>query len=393
MRILMVSHSIATWTTDFARFFVKRKHDVLVASFSPETIDGIDTIHIGPDPFDPTRDKHMYFTRAFQLRRIIRTFTPDIVYAIYLTSNGLTVALAWKGPFVVSAVGSDVLDRSSRTGFKKWFRENVIKYVAGRADVVNTVSGELDDELIRLGIAESKLLRIPFGVDLTKFHPSDDMPRAQTTRMICTRRHAPIYDIPTIIEALAQLKKKGRKFHCTLTSGGPLLENHKTRVRELGLEEVVTFTGFLKHGELPERLRQADIYISASLGDGTSVSLLEAIATGLIPVISNIRANRPWIEHKRTGLFFEVGNPEGLINALEVAMDDKELRDRAYQEGAGRIVRECDFHRNLACLENVFQQIVEGNKPDFDAARKASVDKTETVKTDSHTNDSGDGLC
>jgi len=320
---------------------------------------------IGAKEYDCRKGKHMYFTRVPRLRRITRRFNPDIVFAIYLASNGLTAALSWDGPFVVSAIGSDVLDREGRKGLRKCFREGVIKLVAHRADVINTVSQELDDELNRLGVPRSKLFQLPFGVDSDVFHPAEDMPRSKATRLICTRAHKPVYDIPTVIDALALLKEAGRKFCCTLTSGGPLLDDNKARVRTAGLEDCVTFTGFLDHGELSNLLRQSDIYISASLGDGTSVSLLEAMATGLVPVVSRIRANEPWVEYGRTGLLFEVGRPDMLAHALQRAMDDEQLRRRAFDENIPRVARDCNMHRNMERLANIFEQLVAGKKPNL----------------------------
>ena len=152
MRILIVSHSGVQWMVNFARFLACRGDELLVASFSPAEIEGIKMESIGAKEYDWRKDKHQYFTHVPRLRRVIRRFNPDIVFAIYLASNGLTAALSWDGPFVVSAVGSDVLDREGRKGLRKCFREGVIKLVARRADVINTVSQELDDELSRLGV-------------------------------------------------------------------------------------------------------------------------------------------------------------------------------------------------------------------------------------------------
>ncbi|MHC4158235.1 MAG: glycosyltransferase family 4 protein, partial [Planctomycetota bacterium] len=251
-------------------------------------------------------------------------------------------------------------------GPRKCFREGIIKFVAHRADVINTVSQELDDELIRLGVPESKLLQIPFSVELNMFYPNKDMPRPEATRFICTRRHSSeLYDIPTIIDALASLKKTGRKFHCTFTSGGALLEEHKTKAYAAGLRDCVTFTGLLNHNELPKLLRQADIYISASLVDGTSSSLLEAMATGVFPVVSQIRANKSWVEHGRTGLLFECGRADMLAEALKTAIDNAELRRQAFKDNIARVARDCDMNHNMNRLANVFEQLAAGKRPDF----------------------------
>jgi L-malate glycosyltransferase len=358
MRILMIAHTISTWTPQFANFFKSRGDDVVVVTFSPDKIEGIDTEFIGIEPFGRFKNKRMFFTRVPRLRRIIKNFKPDIVFAIYLSSNGLSGALAWNGPFVVSAVGSDVLDRYGRTGLRRVFREGVIKLVCRKADTINTVSQELDDELLRLGVPQTKLLQIPFGVNLEQFCPDPAMPRISATTFICTRRHEQPYDIATIIDGLGLLKSSGRKFHCILTSGGTLLDMHKQKVIDAGLEGYVTFTGNLEHGELPTLLRSADIYISASLGDGTSVSLLEAMATGLLPVVSKIDANTPWVIDGKTGLLFDTKNPQKLAQALHKAMDDAALRKSAFDKNRQVVAENCDMYKNMERLAELFAKLV-----------------------------------
>jgi glycosyltransferase involved in cell wall biosynthesis len=362
MRILLIAHSIATWTPYFARYFMQRGDEVLVASFSPEKLDGIPMEFIGVEPYDPERDKRIFFTRVPRLRQVIRQFQPDLVFAIYLASNGLSGALAWNGPYAVAAVGSDVLDRNNRTGIRKWFRESVIKFVCRRADIINTVSQELDDKLLRLKVPKSKLLQLPFGVDTEKFYPASEMPRPRPFRMICTRRHGPLYDIPTIIKALAELKAKGKTFHCVFTSDGRLLEEHKKMACSLGLQDCVTFTGNLEHNMLPVYLRQSDIYVSASLGDGTSVALLEAMACGLLPVVSRIPANLPWVQDSRTGLLFDPGNSAQLAIALSRAMEDNVLHSAAFKENRQIILDRCDQKKNMDRLAKEFEELIQKKK-------------------------------
>jgi glycosyltransferase involved in cell wall biosynthesis len=363
MRLLLIAHSISTWTSYFARCFMQRGDEVLVASFSPEKLDGVPMEFIGVEPYDPYKDKRVILTSVPRLKKIIRQFRPDIVFAIYLVSKGLTGALAWNGPYAVAAVGSDVLDRNNRTGIRKWFRESVIKFVCRRADIINTVSQELDDKLLKLKVPKSKLLQLPFGVDTEQFCPAPDMPRGKAIQMICTRRHGSFYDIPTIIKALAELKAKGKTFHCVFTSDGLLLEEHKKMACSLGLQDCVTFTGNLEHNMLPVYLRQSDIYVSASLGDGTSVALLEAMACGLLPVVSRIPANLPWVRDGQTGFLFDTGNFKQLAEKLEIAMVDSDLHYRAFSENRQLVKIRCDQKTNMNRLAMAFEKLIaEKNK-------------------------------
>ena len=215
MRIVMVSHSTMAWTPQFARFFRDRGDDLLVASFTPDPLDGVEGVEmefIGVEPFDPRRNKHVYFTHALRLRRLVRRFRPELVFACYLTSNGLTAALTFGGPIAVTVMGGDVMMYAPWSAWKRRAREAIIRLVCRRAALINTVLRELADELVRLGVSPSKLLNMPIGVDLGRFRPHADMPRAAGNRFICTRKHNPLYDIGTVIDALGQLKAAGRSF-------------------------------------------------------------------------------------------------------------------------------------------------------------------------------------
>ena len=356
MRVLMLSHTKNYWTSLYARPFIERGDAVLVLSFSPEPLHGVDVEYIGIDPWD--QNKHAYITRVPLIRKRIRQFRPDVVLAFYVASNGLAAVLSWPGPTVVSVLGGDLLEQAGRTGFQRWLRLRMVLYVCHRAAVIHTVSQEMDEELVRQGIPTSKIVQIPVGVDIRRFGPAPDMPRSLATRLICVRKHEPIYDNMTVVEALARLKAAGREFRCVMTSDGMLLDALKARARELGLEDWMTYTGELPRDRLPELFRQQDIYISASLSDGTSSALLEGMASGLFPVVSRITANLPWIEHEKTGLFFEPRRADELAKMLVRAMDDDELRRRAFDANRRRVEQDGDIRRNMERYVEIVDRVV-----------------------------------
>jgi glycosyltransferase involved in cell wall biosynthesis len=364
MRILMISHSKSTWSSHFAKYFQGRGDDLLLVSFSPHPLDGVRGVNVefvGDEPFDIGRNKHLFLTRVPKIRRIVKRYRPDVVFAPYLSSNGLSAVLSWPGPTLVSAVGGDVLNHVGRTGLRRSLREMSIRFVCRRADVINSVSQPLTDELVRLGVSSAKILQMPFGVDLRQFLPDPGMPRLLARTLICTRRHEPVYSIPTVIHALERLKAAGRPFRAIFTCGGRFLADHKRLVSNLGLDDRVLFTGDLSHGELPSLLRQSDIYISASLGDGTSVALLEAMACGLLPVVSDIPANRPWIDHRRNGLLFPTADAVHLAEMLAIAMDDSQLRENALNQNRSRVEAEADMKKNMDRLATVLEGLAGGS--------------------------------
>jgi hypothetical protein len=170
MRLLMISDADAPWTPHFARFLTARGDDLLVVSFAPGALDGVDGVpleFVGTETRPRREITHRFFTRIPRISRIIRRFSPDLVLAPCLASNGLVAALSWRGPTAVAAVGGDVLNRAG--GFGDWkllLRKAILRFVCRRAALVNAVSQPLAEERVRLGVPASRILRLPFGVDL-----------------------------------------------------------------------------------------------------------------------------------------------------------------------------------------------------------------------------------
>jgi glycosyltransferase involved in cell wall biosynthesis len=299
-----------------------------VISFHPDAVEGVETVFVGREPFDAERGKQLFITRVPEVRRQLDEFRPDAVLGCYLISNGLTASLAWRGPLVVSARGGCVLrqTRSGSPGSPTAARKRMLRFVCSRADRVHAVSDEIAEALERIGIAREKVECFPLGVDASRFGYSARLIRSdQPVRLICIRQQEAVYQNHVVLEAVAELRRRGRLVHCEIVGGGSLLDERRAQARSLGIEDVVKFAGHRPAREMPEILNQAEIYVSASSSDGTSSSLLEAMATGLFPIVSDIRANRVWIRPGENGMLFEPGNVGQLVSAIETAIDQPGL--------------------------------------------------------------------
>ena len=118
--------------------------------------------------------------------------------------------------------------------------------------------------------------------------------------------------------------------------------------------------GRLGAGALAGELRAADVYVSTSRSDSTSVSLLEAMACGIPPVVTDIPANREWITEGRNGLLVPPGDPVRLAEALRRMIGDRELATAVRDLNVG-LVRERGLWRdNMEKVERAFVRLVEG---------------------------------
>jgi L-malate glycosyltransferase len=330
MRIAMLAHTNSPWTPHYARHFQSAGHEVRVLSFTPDPLEGVEVTYLGKKELPGLLKPLRFAAQIPRVRRALRHFRPDAVLATYLSSNGMTAALCWRGPLIVSARGGDVLRQAGYLPGGALLHAPMIRFVCGRATIVHAVSQEIVDALVACGVPAKKIVSFPMGVDVDSFMPRGNSRSAPgPVHIVCTRSQDSVYANDVVVQGLHWLRQRGHAFRCTLAGGGPLLEERQAQVRQLGLADVVTFTGQVTLETIRSLLASADIYVSASTSDGTSSSLLEAMASGVFPVVSRIRANEPWIRPGETGLFFEAGDASDLGRQLEIAMGDAPLRDLA----------------------------------------------------------------
>jgi len=357
MRIALVAHSNAPWTHHYAQSFVAGGHHVCVVSYHPVAVAGVRTIFMGGAGREPI-PKHRYLTSVPALRTALRGYAPDVVLATYLTSNGLAAALAWRGPLVVSARGGDVLEQAGGTRLPAWLKARLLRFVCRRAAVVHVVSDEIAEALLALGVLPSRIVGFPVGVDVEHFRPIESTrPSSESLRIICTRAHDAVYHNDVVVEAFARLRSAGRDVRLDFVGDGPLLEARRRQVDRLGLSSLVTFVPRVPNEGMPELLRAADIYVSASSSDGTSASLLEGLATGLPPVVSRIRANEPWVHDGENGFLFNVGDSEDLSRVMTLACDRDDVRERARTENPALVRAHANMTTNNARMIDLLASV------------------------------------
>jgi glycosyltransferase involved in cell wall biosynthesis len=138
---------------------------------------------------------------------------------------------------------------------------------------------------------------------------------------------------------------------------------HKRRrlealVTQLGLDSHVAFLGYLPSASLPDRLREADVYASAYLEDGVSMSLLEAMACGLLPVVPDTEPNRLWVQDGVMGYCSVLTTMPPLVHKLLEALLNSSLRRQARAHNIRLIQEKVNWHTNMRRLEAMFRQVI-----------------------------------
>lgn len=190
------------------------------------------------------------------------------------------------------------------------------------ARVLAVPSGFLQSVFARHGIAAEV---VPNIVDLARFAPAGR--RTPGQHIVVTRNLEDIYDIPTALRALAKIRSRYPGARLTVAGSGPALDSLQRLARELGVDAAVRFTGRLDNERIADLYREADLLLNPSTVDNMPISLLEAMASG-VPIVSTNVGGVPYlVEHERTALLVPARDADAMAAAALRVFDDAALRD------------------------------------------------------------------
>ncbi len=266
----------------------------------------------------------------------VDAFAPDVVEAHFVPNYGLLGVLVGRTPLVVHAWGSDLLRSPARSPL----HAARARFVLARADQVVVDAAVLAAAARTLGVTEERLVVAPWGADLARFPlgPAIDAPH-----LVSLRQLEPVYDVATLIDALPRVRAAVPGLSVTIAGDGPEAIPLRARAVARGVDECVRFVGRLPHAELPALLARAAVSVSCALSDSTSIALLETMAAGVTPVVTDLPGNREWIDDRVHGRLVPPGDPAALAAALVATLGDPAFRHAARRAARRRVEERGDF--------------------------------------------------
>ncbi len=260
----------------------------------------------------------------FTALRLIKREKPDVVHGNWIVPAGLIAGIAGRvtgTPVINTARGMDI--RVSKKGIVKLLFELAVKL----SDKVTVVSEAMRNreclsgaEVISSGVNEEFFRIVPDRGSLNILH---------------TRSLEKIYDVETVIRAVPLVLEKMPKARFLIAGSGSHESSLKDLAERLGAAGHIHFAGSVDHNSVAKLMEGASVYVSAAVADGTSIALMEAVAAGLTPVVSDIEANRSLVTHGKDGYLFRPGDEQDLAEKIIEAFSlgippqtlDKKRRD------------------------------------------------------------------
>jgi glycosyltransferase involved in cell wall biosynthesis len=347
MRIAVLGNAAAIHTRRWAEALRERGHEARVFSLEPAPEGFADVIRL---PAWPLPRAVRYPLARGALARELTAYAPDVVDAHYVPNYGFLGALAGRRPLVVQCWGSDLLVSAARSPL----HARRARFALERADAVIADARVLADAALAFGAPAERLHVVPWGADLARFPLAR---AAASPTLVSVRMLEPIYDVATLIHAMPKIVAAVPAARLEIAGDGPLRADLEGRARALGLGDAVRFVGRVPHAELGAFVGRAAVYVSTSLSDSTSISLLEAMAAGAVPVVSDLPGNREWIEDGAGGRIFPTGDAPALADAAIATLRDAAFRERARATNRAIVEERGDWRKNLARVEALYASL------------------------------------
>ncbi|MFO7584329.1 MAG: glycosyltransferase, partial [Anaerolineales bacterium] len=231
-------------------------------------------------------------------RRLTRQIKPDLVHAGPIQTCAFIAVLSGFRPTLTMSWGFDLMKDVHRN---RWW-EFATRYTLKRSTYFTSDAQVTRDTAVAYGMNPEKTTVFPWGVDLDHFTPTKDQgrktepqppssvlgPSSTGFTLFCNRSWEPNYGVDVLAKAFVTVARQREDVSLLLLGGG----SQGTAIRKIlmggGVADRVTFPGHVNNTDLPRYYQMADLYISASHVDGSSVSLMEALACGLPCLVSDI---------------------------------------------------------------------------------------------------------
>lgn len=213
-----------------------------------------------------------------------------------------------------------------------YFMGICIKRLISYSDTIISISNPTTESLIRnYKVKKDKIVTIALGIDYSTLANQHRLENILNRRydIVFVGRFAAIKRVSDIVDAVSILTKRGKKIVVALIGDGPQRRLLEQKIEKLGLSKSFHVFGFVNENEKYSIIANSKIFVLPSEREGFSISTLEAMALGCIPIVSRPKFNEVFgvshfVKNGENGIHYSVGNVNELAQAISNCLDNSE---------------------------------------------------------------------
>lgn len=297
----------------------------------------------------------------------ITHISPDVIHAGPIQSCAFIAALSNFTPLLTASWGSDILIDANKNSLWNW----VTRFTLRNSDMLFCdCHAVLSKARQLLGNQSIRSIVFPWGIDHGRFSTHRNRLKLRKKLgwedaqiVISLRTWSSLYGIETALRAFEIAYKKSPNLRLLLIGDGPQRNSVQNFITTKSYESIVHCPGVIPNPDLPEFYAASDIYLSCARSDGASISLLEAMSSGLPVVATDIESNREWIKSGQNGWLAKIDNAEAFADGILHAQNiDSVIRSAISHQNRQTVQKKADWHQNFPQLLQAYEQLATKTK-------------------------------
>ena len=348
LNILLLADGPSIHTVRIAQYFIEKGYRVDLITFR-KCKDSIfsNVFHINVGDIKEHGNNFQYIFGLPKIYRVVKSKKYDLVFAIYLTSYGLIATMFFKD-FFLYVFGTDV----KVTARKNLFYFLLTKFVLSRTRHIFSVAEHVTQVITqKFKISKNKITTLEYGIDLSKYNSRIPFNK-RSNDIITNRAFIKNSNYPFIIEILREIKKLYPALKAIIFGHGPLKEEIERIIEKYQLHENIRLLGIQNEQNVIDLLNDSKIYLSLPTSDGASLSVMEALACGNYPIVSDIEANHEWVIENENGSFIPLYDVNKAVASILKVLSDK-YPNNFYATSKKIMHKKGDYYKNMNIIESI----------------------------------------
>jgi len=301
----------------------------------------------------------------FPIRRILKNFEPDIVHSHHaFTPIPLFALRAAKNLNLPT-----ILTNHSAYFYEYNYILKTLGYIGfpfktfiEKSDAIISVS-KISANFIQQFAPRKRILIIPNGVDVNHFRPIHKKDDDSEFVILFVSRIVRRKGLHLLVESLRYLKKDIPNIKLVIVGEGTFEEYIRRRVYDLDLKKNVKFMGKIKDKELPAVYNNADLFVLPSLyGESFGIVVLEAMASGVPVIVSNIGGLKEIVNNLVDGILLEKNDPKEIYEKIMILYKNPDLRRYLSKNARRKVEEKYDWNKIICNIEKIYIEILEEKK-------------------------------
>jgi glycosyltransferase involved in cell wall biosynthesis len=359
VRICFIAPGPGPQINNIISFFLQEGHEISLIINGEDNIPGVKVY----DMSYKRRKRLISFLQQVKfVKNVIRDARPDIVHSNFLTGCGYLGVFSGFHPHVVSLWGSDILV-IPRHSLKNRI---LTKYTLSKADLITGNSEQILQEAVQLGADNRKIRKCRNPVRLDVFRPdlnTDSLRQnlnIENRKVILSNRaFYPLYNLDIVVKAIPLILKERKDVVFVFANSGSGEEKIKRLVRELKIEEAARFIGKIDNKEMAYYLCASNAFVSVPSSDSGPVSLYEAMACGIPPVVSNVSAVCERVKDGVNGYVVPVKDYISLSRAVLKILEGGDIINKFRERNFELVKREADYRTEMTKLKQYYLELID----------------------------------